>query len=216
MALGFDYGSEGGDFNDIVKYDARAGRIFRVDRADGVSESVEIHNFKAVFDIAHMEVGWINFSAGSAPEFRMAPRFAPFPDRPSPAFKKGVRCMIKLNKEHGGSVREIAGNSNAILGGFDELTDDYDAQVKANPGKVPVVIIESTTPVTSGNGEKKSTNYRPKFKITAWVNRPEDLVSNWAPEKKPEPQQTQQQGKTPPETGAKKVTHETADADDFG
>ena len=53
MALGFNLGSGGGggDFLPIIKYDARAGRLFRVDREDGVSTSVDItRNFKAVFD----------------------------------------------------------------------------------------------------------------------------------------------------------------------
>ena len=58
--------SGGGDFTPIVKYDSRAGRIFRVDRVqtnDGfVSDPVDItQGFKAVFDFENIEVGWIDF-----------------------------------------------------------------------------------------------------------------------------------------------------------
>jgi hypothetical protein len=38
-----------------------------------------------------------------------------------------------------------------------------------------VISLASTTPVTSGNGTQKSTNYAPTFRIEGWAKRPEDL-----------------------------------------
>jgi hypothetical protein len=63
MALGMNYDtSGGGDFLPIVKYDARAGRIFRVDRLDRVNNPVDItRSFKAVIDLENIEVGWLDF-----------------------------------------------------------------------------------------------------------------------------------------------------------
>jgi len=74
MGLGLKISSGGGDFLPIVKYDARAGRMFRVDKVDGISTPVDItKKFKAVFDFENVEVGYINFATGSAPDFVMVP-----------------------------------------------------------------------------------------------------------------------------------------------
>ena len=50
-------GGSGGSFLPIVKYDARAGRVARVDRDNGESTATDITNsFKAVFDFNIFEV----------------------------------------------------------------------------------------------------------------------------------------------------------------
>src|SRR6478609_8406198 len=85
MALGFTQTGGGGDFTAILKYDGRAGKIFREDRAQDatgawVKSSNEIsRNFKAVFDFENIEVGYINFPAGGAPDFQMVALGDPFP-----------------------------------------------------------------------------------------------------------------------------------------
>jgi hypothetical protein len=38
------------------------------------------------------------------------------------------------------------------------------------------VVLKTTVPITSGSGEKKSTNYQPVFEIAGWAPRPVDLV----------------------------------------
>ena len=178
MALGFEYGgSGGGNFLPIVKYDARAGRFFRVDREDGTSIPTDItRNFKAVFDFENMEIGWICFNAGSAPDFQMGPFGQARPAKPSENHKGGIRMVIKLSGECGGDCRELAGTAAAMMRGIDALHDEYLAGVKANPGKLPVVVLEDTVALESGSGAKKSTNYQPVFKIASWVKRPADLA----------------------------------------
>lgn len=180
MALGISFGgSASGTFMPIVKYDARAGRVFRVDREDGISTPVDItRNFKAVFDFENIEVGWINFSTGSAPDFQMVPHGSPLPEKPSDGHRQGVRLLIKLGVESGGDFREIAGTAAAFLGGIDALHDEYLSGVQDNPGKLPVVVLEDTVAIESGSGAKKSTNYQPKFSIAAWVPRPKGLGPN--------------------------------------
>ena len=203
MALGFSYGGsgEGGDFLPIVKFDARAGRFFRVDREDGVSTPHDItRNFKAVFDFENLEVGWISFNAGSAPDFKMVPFGEDMGAKPSDNHKRGIRMAVKLGGECGGDCRELAGTSAAMMKGIDLLHDDYIAGLKANAGKLPVVVLEDTIPIESGSGSKKSTNYQPVFEITGWVKRPGDL--NNAPSRgtsKPAPVQA---SKAPPATGS--------------
>ena len=177
--------SKGGDFLPILKYDARSGRFFRVDRIDvggGNFESAPIditQNFKAIADFDNLEVGWINFVPGSPPDFKLVPFGSKLPDRPSATHKNGLRFMVKLSKDIGGDkpIREVAGTAKAFLGGIEEVYLAYraakfgDKDVDLKPGQLPVLTLEKTTPVKTGSGEKSSTNYRPTFKIATWVAR---------------------------------------------
>ena len=217
MALGFDFGSGGGSANflPIAKYDARAGRFFRVDREDGVSTQHDItRNFKAVFDFEGMEVGWISFTAGSAPDFQMVPHGSTFPAKPSDNHKRGIRMNVKLSGECGGDCRELASTATAMLNGINALHDEYLAGLKANAGKLPVVVLEETVPISSGSGDKKSTNYQPVFKIASWVKRPADFAGH--EEDAPAPVVA----KAPPATGSTRAAPPKAaapaDDEDFG
>lgn len=231
MALGLSYGGggAGGDIIPFVKYDARAGRFFRNDRSESngqySNEAVDITNtFKAVVDMENVEVGYIKFGTGAAPEFVLVRLGDPMPHRPADiGFKQGARLMMKLHASCGGDIREISGNAASFLKGVDELHDAYTQGKAANPGKLPVVVLKSTIPITSGSGQKKSTNYQPVFEISGWAPRPVDLVhvakSGGAP-------QTVSPSTAPaaaaPSTGSTQVSApaakqpEMADADDFG
>ena len=225
MALGFSYGGSGGgaDFLPIVKFDARAGRFFRVDREDGVSTPHDItRNFKAVFDFENLEVGWISFNAGSAPDFQMVPFGTDRGPKPSDNHKGGIRMSVKLSGECGGDCRELAGTSGAMMKGIDLLHDEYLAGAVANPGKLPVVVLEDTIPIESGSGAKKSTNYQPVFQIIGWVKRPGGLNDggNAQPEKFIQPSMSAP--KAPPSTGSTRAAPPKAkvavadDDEDFG
>lgn len=176
MAFGFNFG--GGDFLPIVKYDARSGRISRRDRENGETTEVDItKTFKAVFDFENVEVGWISFAAGGAPDFRMVKHGSgAWPQKPSDTHKQGIRFLVKLHGSCGGDVREMASNAGAFLEGISKLHDEYLAQVKDHPGKLPIVVFEDSYARATGSGDRKSTNYVPVFNIEGWTKRPEDLV----------------------------------------
>jgi hypothetical protein len=169
----------GGDFLPIVKYDARSGRIFRVDRHDTgngfVGEPIDITAiFKAIVDFENVEVGWINFATGSAPDFRLVPIGQRLPNKPSDVHKNGIRFMVRLSKEAADGkpdVREMAGTSKAMLSGVEAVYLQYKALAAQNPGKLPVIVMEKSTPVKTGTGERQSTNYHPEFKIVGWAPR---------------------------------------------
>lgn len=225
MAFGFNYESSAGDIVPVLKFDARAGRFFRVDRSDGQNNPVDItQNFKAVMDFENIEVGYINFPAGAAPEFRMVPIGSQMPENPGGKFRQGIRMMLKLGKDCGGDIREIATTAKAVLGAFDSCHNEYLAGVKANPGKLPVVELETTVPiVTQGRDEKgnpvKTTNYAPVFKIASWVNRPDDLVfvpKGGGSSPAASPAAPAQPAATPPATGSTPVSAPASDDDDFG
>ena len=182
MALGLSVGGEGGgDFNKVVKFDARAGRMFRVEREQDSggqwsTENVEITNgFTAVMDLENIEVGWCLFAAGVAPQLSLVKLGQPLPARPSDQHKQGFRMMMKLGKSSGGDVREIAATSKAVLGAVDDLHTQYEAQKAANPGKLPIVALTGSKAIVSTGKGQSSTNYAPIFEITKWVDRPADL-----------------------------------------
>jgi hypothetical protein len=172
----------GGDFTPVLKYDARAGRFFRMERVDnnGVfeNEPVDITPIvKFIADFDNLETGWILFTPSTAPDFRLVPMGTQLPDRPSPNHKNGIRFMVKLSKDCGGDkpLREIAGTSKAFLSGVEVVYEQYLAEHGKYPGKLPVLVVEKITPVTTGTGAQKSTNYHPTFKISGWSPRG-DLV----------------------------------------
>ena len=215
MAFGgfFDGVGEGGSFLPIIKYDARSGRISRRDRENGENSDVDItKSFKAIFDFENVEIGWINFNTGGAPEYRVA-RYADGAavDKPTgEGFKRGVRLVIKLSKECGGDIRELSSNAAAFLDGAKALMDAYEKGSKENAGKLPVVELKDSVAKTSSGGALKTTNYVPVWEITGWVKRPEDLVytarSSSAPSSSSE---------GPVATGSTKVSAPAGD-DDFG
>jgi hypothetical protein len=175
--------SQGGDFTPIVKYDSRAGRFFRIDRIQDsngyTNDQIDITNhFRAVADFENVEVGWINFPQGGAPSFVLVPMGTQLPPRPSDQHKNGLRFMMKLDAACGGEkrVREVASSAKAFLGGVEQIYGEYLRQKESNPGKLPVLSLTSTMPVTTGSGQKQSTNYRPNFRIEGWIDRPHDLV----------------------------------------
>lgn len=229
MALGFNYTTGGGDNGDIVpfvKYDARAGRFFRNDRSESngaySNNAVDItSNFKAVMDLENLEVGYLLFAAGAAPAFMLVKLGEPMPQKPAGdgKWKQGVRVMMKLAADCGGDVRETSSNAAAFLKGFDDLHSLYEAGKAANPGKLPIVVLKTTMPITSGSGEKKSTNYQPVFEISGWAPRPKDLIHVGKGSTKQVDSRT---ASTAPSTGSTQVSApaakqlETAGADDFG
>jgi hypothetical protein len=180
MALGLPH-SGGGDRVPIIKYDARAGRLFRVDRSQSASgtyesETVEITPvFQAVFDMENIELGWLSFPQNAAPDIVVARFGTPIPPRPSLQHKTGFRVNLLLGKTCGGDVREMAANAQASIEGMDGLHDAYLGGVKANPGKLPVVKLGGTKAILSKGKAASSTNYEPIWEIVAWVDRPEKL-----------------------------------------
>jgi hypothetical protein len=230
MALGLTYGSNNEDIVPVIKYDARAGRFTRVDRTlvngSYVTDNVDItKEFKAVFDMENVEVGFLKFMPAVAPEFKLVKLGQPVPAKPTdPNFKQGVRFMLKLHSSCGGDVREQASSAAAFMRGFDVLHTEYETLKAANPGKLPVVVLTTTEAVTTGSGQTKSTNYQPHFTITGWAPRPSDLVfvgkADGTAQKLAG--STPPSGGTPPSTGStvvpppNKAAAATAGADDFG
>lgn len=183
MALGLQTESGSGEYNPVCKYDARAGRFFRVDRAQDSAGNWQTNNveittgFQAVMDLENIQVGWMMFAANVAPQFTLVPLGDPFPQKPSDNHKQGFRLMLKLGKSSGGDVREFASTAKAVIGAIDALHDQYTKEKAANPGKLPIVSMISTVPVVSQGKGQSSTNYAPVFHIEKWIDRPAELTA---------------------------------------
>jgi hypothetical protein len=203
--------SDGGDFTPIVKYDARAGRMFRVDRTQDsggnfASEVVDItQTFKAIFNFENIESGWVRFASGVAPEFKMVPIGSELPARPSPEHKNGVRLMIKLATNCCGDkpIRELAGTAKAFLAGIEAVYMQYWTEKDKHPSELPVIVLEGTKAVKSP-GDKSSTNYQPMFTIVGWKPRG-DLGGRSG---------SRSDG-SPPATGSTRAEAPKTDDDDF-
>jgi hypothetical protein len=204
MALGLSTESGGGDYTPVCKYDARAGRWFRIDRhqdsaGNWTSDDVDISSgFQAVMDLENIEVGWMLFAAGVAPQWLMVKLGDPLPHRPTDQHKQGFRMQMKLGKSCGGDVREFASQAKAVIGAVDALHSEYEKGKAANPGKLPVVAMTGTTPIkTTGKGQT-STNYAPVFAITAWIDRPAELGGAGASAETAQAEKPKQEPKTEP------------------
>jgi hypothetical protein len=210
----------GGEFTPVLQYDARAGRFFRVDRVDHgngfESEKVDVtQGIKFIADFENVEVGYIRFIAGQAPDFHLVPIGNQLPAKPSEQHDNGIRFMLRLSKECSGDrpVREIMGTSKAWRGAIENIYTQYQSEKAKYPGKLPVLTVDKISPVKTGTGAQSSTNYHPTFKISGWAPRG-DLVF--------EPKAIAAPVSAPPaapSTGSTRVeaptTAETAD-NDFG
>jgi len=212
MALGFN-GGDSGDIKPIIKFDAKAGRMYRIDRQDGENTETDLTgNFHAVFDFENIEVGWALFAPKTAPQWRLKTldqvKASGFPACPGDDWKQAFRMMVKLSGD--GGVREFGSASMILRNTMNALHDEYEERDEANADKLPVVKLDGTTAINGQHGR----NYAPNFKIVKWVPRPADLVSG---ANATEADDTPPFDAAPPSRGSSKMEPATADVDlEFG
>lgn len=180
MALGLNTSTSGADFIPHIRYDARAGRLFRADRAQGSdgrweTTMVDITSPPPQFimDLAAIEIGWLSY-AGGAPDLRMVPFGTALPPAPSKDHKQGFRVRVYAPKLLGG-LREFASSAKVVIAAMDALHSAHEAAPERGQGLVPVVSFVGTSPVTTKSPAGSSTNYAPVFRIEKWVPRSADL-----------------------------------------
>jgi hypothetical protein len=169
MAFGLAH-SGPADFADIVKFDANAGRLFKVDYDPATNEKAAIDitspppRFAA--DFGSLEVGYGYFGA-TGPEFLLAP--------------EGSKVYGKVLD----GLREWRSQSNAVLESLEDLYCKFLAAPEAAEGKIPLVELTKTVPVVYGRGQRQRTVYTPCFTIIGWTERPPDLGQRTVPAPKP-------------------------------
>ena len=178
--------SASGEFVPILSYNAVSGRLALRDRTQNASgdweaKETDVTMAQPAFavDFGNLSVGWCHFVKGAAPQWAMVPYGQPMPERPaSPGmdatgktlnFRNGFRVPVAGNAI--GGVRELAGNSAALINGMNALHTEYEAAPEASQGKIPVVKMIGADAVKAG----QATNYQPTFQIQSWVERPDVL-----------------------------------------
>jgi hypothetical protein len=171
----------GGETKPIFKYDAKLG-IGKID-----NDTVPLKNFKAIFDLEGMQLGYCRFGENTPPTFNMVPasdteaiKALVRPDvlgsDGKPVFKWGFLLHLKVTKELAGSspsVREFASNSYVTFNGVDALHDEWLSERDKHPGKLPVVVGKAPIPVAGAFGK----NHQPVFAIVGWADPPKDLIA---------------------------------------
>jgi hypothetical protein len=207
MALNLPTKDDAGHRLPIIKYDSRAGRLFRVDRSDASgsweSNPTEVTPvFQAIFDLENIETGWLHFPTGGAPDIRTVKIGSALPDRPTDKHRTGFRVLMLLGAQSGGDVREMAANAAVAIKGMDALHDAYMASPDMKLGLLPVVRLSGTIPVTTSgkaNGQPvSSTNYQPVWEIVKWVPRPSQLQPGYDPQSGAAPAAPQAQTQAAP------------------
>jgi len=152
-----------------AKFNAKADKWF-VRGTDG--EDAEIQRPTFVVDFDNIATGWLRFREGQAPERVMdasIDRAAPLPGE---GFKRGFVVMAFSPKFFGGAA-EFASASIHLSNAIKDVYAQYEADRKANPGKLPVISCTGSQAMKDRYG----TNYRPTFSIVQWVDRPAELPS---------------------------------------
>ena len=187
--MAFGYKTTTGDFLPIVKYDARSGRFFKVDKLpgqQGVDTEIPAGTTFAV-DFGTLEAGWVTFGA-QGPVRKMRPYIEGEETIPQPQekdsdgkliFRPGFYVKLAGNALDG--IREWIGASAAVMNAMDDLYQTFAVAPEAASGKIPLICIASTTAIRSGAGTRSSTNYAPVFQVNGWVDRPEGLGQRTVP-----------------------------------
>jgi hypothetical protein len=172
-----------GDFLPIVKYDARAGRFYKMEkRVDGGSDPIELPpGTKFAFDIGTLEAGFVAFTA-QGPVRHMVPYSSGVALPPQPQDKDGEGKLmfrpgfwVKIAGNALDGVREWCSNAAVLLNALDELYQQIISTPEAASGQIPLISISGTVAVKSGSGARASTNYAPIFRLEGWTNRPDLL-----------------------------------------
>lgn len=179
MALGLNTNTNAEIFPHI-RYDARAGRLFRNDREqqpDGKWESKNTDITSPaplmLMDLAQIEVGWIAFTGG-APDFHMVRFGEPLPQQPSKEHRQGFRIRVYAPKLLGG-LREFSATARVVIAAMDALHNQFEAAPESGQRLLPLVMLAGTTPVVSKAPQGQTTNYAPIFQINKWLPRPDDM-----------------------------------------
>lgn len=169
MSLGLSAYHGSGEFSPRIEYSAKDGRMNRVDRTADGTETIRVDiTMQApafAFDFGSIEIGWLNFQAGTAPTFVTVPYGQPMPTRPDRAHKAGFRAKVWEGRDP--TAREFSANAGATVNAIEALWDKLTALPEALAGKVPVIRFVNAIPIRAARG----TIYAPDFTLVQWIDR---------------------------------------------
>jgi hypothetical protein len=173
MALGKRKGIE---VMPTFKYDARNGAFFKQDRVrtsngwETEQSTVDRDELEMICDLEHIEVGWIAFEKGRAPELILVPVGQDYGKQPTKDHKEGFRLIVRLLPDD--EPREFMSTAAAAWNAVDVLHSAYCNQRKDHVGELPVVGLHDIIETSTTNGK----SFTPVFEIVDWVPRPPDML----------------------------------------
>jgi hypothetical protein len=171
MPLGLSAYHASGEFSPRIEYNAKSGRMTRVDRTADGTENIRVDVTMVqpafAFDLGSIQIGWANFQSGAAPTFAMVPYGQPMPERPNREHKAGFRARVWEGRDP--TAREFSATAGVTVNAIEALWDQLIAAPEAAGGRVPVIRFVNAIPVVAGKG----TNYAPDFRLVQWIERDE-------------------------------------------
>jgi hypothetical protein len=190
MAFGLPQPAPSGDYNDFVKYDANAGRLFRMDKDATTYEQLPVDITtpapRFAIDFGSLEVGYGFFSQGNPPDLRLVPYGQPLPEQPRDLDEKKrlkfrPTFRVKLVGKVLDGLREWTSQANCVMEAVEDLHQKFKEHPEAQAGKVPIVEMTRTLPVTLGKGKRARTIYAPCFQIIGWTERTAEMGDRVVP-----------------------------------
>ncbi len=173
MAFDMDTGPQGSE-GPWVQWSARGtqdgevpAKSFFLRDKDKKKSKIDAFEKGVVLDIDNLKTGWCYTSGaiGSAPEWKLGASPARLPEKPGDEYKKGFQVRCAISKDQSADWHQ---SGAAVWSMLVDLSDEFSAGSKANPGKLPVVKLDG---VKALNFTKGST-VQPLMKIVKWVDRP--------------------------------------------
>jgi len=169
------YHVAGGDFAPRIEYNAKSGRMHVVNKSaapDGsfvtAKTDVTMSQPQFALDVGSIQIGWIHFPPGAAPDAVLVPFGEPMPARPSSRHKAGFQAMVWNGSES--EAREFKSTAGVVVDVIEALWDEIIALPEARRGEIPIVKFADAIPVVA----KRGTNYAPDFRLTGgWIARDE-------------------------------------------
>lgn len=158
-----------GTVKPYCKYNAKSDKWF-VRAAEGGDKEIPRPTF--LIDLKNIRTGWFRFLEGQAPERCIDPSLDRTAPKPSEGFKRGFVVMCFSQKFFGGAV-EFGSASNHLSNAIRDIYARFEEEAgrPENHGKVPAV----TCTGADAMKDKFGTNYRPKFELVKWADRPAEL-----------------------------------------
>lgn len=154
-----------GSYDPYIKWNGKAGRFFIRENDD----DKEVTPDRFILDLESIKTGWMHFAAGMAPDRVWDVSLSQPAARPTENHKRGF--LVKVYSKNLGGKFELSGNSMHLCAAMNDLYSAFEAEKSSNVGKVPVIKYDGSTAMK----DKHGTNYKPKFVLEKWVDRPAEL-----------------------------------------
>ena len=155
-----------GSIKPYCKFNSKADKWF----AKGDDGDQEIDRPTFIADLANIATGWLRFREGQAPERVIDASLERAAPSPGEGFKRGFVLAVFSRNFFGGEA-ELSSASIHMGNAIREVYQAFEEQRGNHPGQVPVIACTGSEAMKDRYG----INYRPKFELVKWVDRPAEL-----------------------------------------